>query len=235
MQAQVIETGSHLLGGRLTRRFGEIRPLFEPSWGSCRFWKNLHMRAKTRRFVFLMLMMVTLFIAQGAEPEAAVVQIDGSGLATGILGLTVGSETYDIDFAVGTYNDIFPGGAVFSNALDISNAINAALNSTGSPLLAPSPSQVVDFYGLPQALVPLSVTIIVSDCFEDTGACGAPWAVESTFAVDRSGDEGPWAIATAVTLSPVPIPAALPLFLSALAGLGLFGWRRKRGRALAVA
>ncbi len=29
------------------------------------------------------------------------------------------------------------------------------------------------------------------------------------------------------TPSPVPLPAALPLFLSALAGLGLMGWRRR--------
>ena len=27
---------------------------------------------------------------------------------------------------------------------------------------------------------------------------------------------------------PVPLPAALPLFLAALAGLGFFGWRRRR-------
>lgn len=31
-----------------------------------------------------------------------------------------------------------------------------------------------------------------------------------------------------VTLNPVPVPAALPLFLSTLFGLGWFGWRRKQ-------
>ena len=31
--------------------------------------------------------------------------------------------------------------------------------------------------------------------------------------------------------SPVPLPAALPLFLSALAGLGLMGWRRRQAGA----
>ncbi len=30
-----------------------------------------------------------------------------------------------------------------------------------------------------------------------------------------------------VAVTPVPLPAALPLFLSALAGLGLMGWRRR--------
>jgi hypothetical protein len=32
------------------------------------------------------------------------------------------------------------------------------------------------------------------------------------------------------TLAATPIPAALPLFASALGGLGLFGWRRKFSR-----
>lgn len=36
-----------------------------------------------------------------------------------------------------------------------------------------------------------------------------------------------------LTVSTVPVPAALPLFLSALAGLGFFGRRRKRAAAVA--
>ena len=35
----------------------------------------------------------------------------------------------------------------------------------------------------------------------------------------------------AYNTSPVPLPAALPLFLSALAGLSFFGWRRNRAAA----
>ena len=34
-----------------------------------------------------------------------------------------------------------------------------------------------------------------------------------------------------IDVSPVPLPAALPLFLSALAGLGFFGWRRRQAAA----
>ncbi len=34
-----------------------------------------------------------------------------------------------------------------------------------------------------------------------------------------------------VAVTPVPLPAALPLFLSALAGLGLMGWRRRQAGA----
>ncbi len=37
------------------------------------------------------------------------------------------------------------------------------------------------------------------------------------------------------TTSATPLPAALPLFATGLGGLGLFGWRRKRKNAAAVA
>jgi len=36
-------------------------------------------------------------------------------------------------------------------------------------------------------------------------------------------------------ISPVPLPATLPLFASALGLMGLLGWRRKRKNAIATA
>ena len=38
-----------------------------------------------------------------------------------------------------------------------------------------------------------------------------------------------------VTVNPTPLPAALPLFATGLGALGLFGWRRKRKSAAAIA
>ncbi len=43
--------------------------------------------------------------------------------------------------------------------------------------------------------------------------------------------EGGMSNAVNAPISPVPLPAALPLFLSALAGLGLMGWRRRAAKA----
>jgi hypothetical protein len=40
---------------------------------------------------------------------------------------------------------------------------------------------------------------------------------------------------TSLTVSQTPLPAALPLFAGGLGGLGLFGWRRKRKNAPAIA
>jgi hypothetical protein len=40
---------------------------------------------------------------------------------------------------------------------------------------------------------------------------------------------------TGLDLAATPVPAALPLFATGLAGLGLFGWRRKRKDAAAIA
>jgi hypothetical protein len=38
-----------------------------------------------------------------------------------------------------------------------------------------------------------------------------------------------------LTMSATPVPAALPLFATGLGALGLFGWRRKRNNAAAIA
>ena len=44
-----------------------------------------------------------------------------------------------------------------------------------------------------------------------------------------------WTSAAEVPLSTTPLPAALPLFVSGLGAMGLFGWRRKRKTQAAVA
>ncbi len=45
------------------------------------------------------------------------------------------------------------------------------------------------------------------------------------------GDLGTPGFSASIPPNPVPLPAALPLFLSALAGLGLMGWRRRQAGA----
>jgi hypothetical protein len=56
------------------------------------------------------------------------------------------------------------------------------------------------------------------------GAIGTP-AFET-----RHFLHSPWSV-TFTPIDPVPLPAALPLFATGLAGLGLLGWRRKKAAA----
>jgi hypothetical protein len=57
---------------------------------------------------------------------------------------------------------------------------------------------------------------------------GAGGCATNSFLLDL-GDRGNYTISPAV--SAVPLPAAVWLFLSALGGLGLFGWRKRRTTA----
>jgi len=49
--------------------------------------------------------------------------------------------------------------------------------------------------------------------------------------LDNPADYGDNVGGVSLSVSQVPLPAALPLFLAALGGLGLFGWRRRRATA----
>jgi hypothetical protein len=57
---------------------------------------------------------------------------------------------------------------------------------------------------------------------------GSPSLALGTF--NPNGDDGYLAFDIAFSTAVTPIPASLPLFASALAGLGFVGWRRKAQR-----
>ncbi len=195
--------------------------------------------ALIRRYVLGVLLLVPLLFAQGAQPQAAVVNFDGSGDVTSIDGLMVDGQTFDILFVLGTYNTVL-GPALFPNAAAIRDAIQIELNPTG-PL-----SAVIDAPNLAVALAFSNLFAIPSQ-ISSALSFGSPFGVD-TFGSQRvEVGEGfftperwvpfdsfrgftesnvSWAVPTLI--SSVPLPAALPLFGSALAMLGIVGWRRRR-------
>ena len=175
--------------------------------------------------------MVPLVFAQGAQPQDALVT-DGMGLVTDVNGLTVDGVIYDIAFESGTYNALF-GTDLFPNAGNIVDAINAELNALNplTPLINTG-SGAESSYVVPR--VNNGALFIIAD----RGRCGivaldlvtclasSSWSGPPLFLVPAKEGEITFAVPTVV--SAVPLPAALPLFGSALAMLGIVGWRRKR-------
>jgi hypothetical protein len=86
----------------------------------------------------------------------------------------------------------------------------------------PSATTVVDGFGLGVLLA--NTDMIAIDP-------GGPYNVQ--YSVNNTTYTGETFTLTLVTAT--PLPAALPLFASGLGALGLFGWRRKRKNAAAVA
>lgn len=91
--------------------------------------------------------------------------------------------------------------------------------------------------------VPISLNggpIFLSPSFFDlykTGLVSAPLSFSDSLGVFESQDIGVWSghLRLTYTYSETPLPAALPLFVTSLGALGLFGWRRKKRNALAGA
>ena len=189
------------------------------------------MGAKIRRYVLGVLISVPLFFAQGAQPQAALVT-DGMGLVTDITGLTVDGLLYDIAFERDTYNNLF-GGVLFANAGNFVTEINAVFNplnpltpliNTGSGaesayVVPVGPGPNANFILAPRG----RCTVLALDglhCLSSSAWSGGTTLVPGVDQVIT------YAVPTVV--SAVPLPAALPLFGSALAMLGIVGWRRQR-------
>ena len=186
------------------------------------------MRAKIRRYVLGALALVPLVFAQGAQPQAALVT-DVDGLVTDITSLSVDGLLYDIAFESGTYNALF-GGVFFANADSFVTAINAVFNALNplAPIIntgsGAENAYVVPFgpNGAAFILAPRGRCAIVAGlhCLESSAWSGGTTLVPGVDLVIT------YAVPTLV--SAVPLPAALPLFGSTLAMLGIVGWRRKR-------
>jgi hypothetical protein len=78
---------------------------------------------------FLCVMAVAL-ASIGGTAGAATVIYGTTGSATGIQDLVVDSQTYDVAFNYGTYAAVYSGGATFSNATSLLDAIADVLNTT---------------------------------------------------------------------------------------------------------
>ena len=192
--------------------------------------------ALIRRYVLGVLLLVPLFFAQGAHTQAAIVKFDGTG-ATGIRNLPVDGVTYNIDYVFGPYVDIFPLEQLFPTAASIRDAIIIAMNAEGAPLIS---SVVTDdagqvfreFFAIPVSFFDCPLGPICDDVGTEIGVRDGS-IIDGSLVIawePVSGGTSPtnlqtWAIPTLVA---VPLPAALPLFGSALAMLGIVGWRRRR-------
>jgi hypothetical protein len=193
--------------------------------------KSLTILKKIKLPVLNLMMITCLMLTQASQTNAATVQVDASGNATSITGLTVGSVTYNIDFMYGFFDELF-GGTLFADAPDISMAIRDALNA-----LSPVPQDVFDpatttsrfnpsgSFSIPYTnLTTISLDVVFSGFSNGTWLIGANSGIST---LGTTGSAGTTMYAVPTLVNAVPLPAAFPLFLSALAGMGFFGWRRK--------
>lgn len=185
-----------------------------------------------------------------------------ANILLGVNGLNVGGTNYNVLFVDNTCVVAFAGCSTnlnfdFQNQMDADAAAQALLNSiSGSAFDAP-PSQVFGL-GSPSfgdVYIPYNHAVIA-----ETDKFGAPTTREEvtyagfTFPGTFSGITYPLTLITDrqitpiinlatnnfavyadfTVVSPVPVPAALPLFGSGLAIMGFIGWRRKRKLATAA-
>lgn len=139
-----------------------------------------------------------------------------------------------IDFSNG-YNLTFAGGAIYVGN-DFEPGDSDYLNFGGFATITSNfPTGLYSLNGFSVSLVDLTRQVFSSDALPSAYLSAALFAGEQRFDIGFGGPGGPGSGAGLVgTITSTPIPAALPLFASALGGLGVLRWRRQRNRAVAT-
>lgn len=199
----------------------------------------------------VMAVLAVAFVSTGAQ-SASVTTVTGDPVVetftfpdvfpgTGLLQITTVDQTTTTS-GITEVNVIGAGGGLFAfpdlpsspGPAEEQDAIDAAFAFLGLPLSTPIASTALSPLGETTVtnqlvdLVTSSDSIVLGDLNDIFSLIVAQGSVEVTFTnlIDISR---PFRldVTLADTVTPVPLPAALPLFGGALAVMGLLGWRRK--------
>jgi hypothetical protein len=168
------------------------------------------------------ILLLSVLLAHTGLSQAATVVFDGSSVASDILGIEIIGITYNVSFEVGSFDSLSVGDNFpFLNdragigASSAAAAINAALNEVSAYLVGPDSASGISFYTIPH------YEFSVDGVGRNYGRISYRLNPDGwTDYTSRNHINSDTTARYAVFSTVVPIPAAVWLFGSALAGLG---------------
>ena len=138
-----------------------------------------------------------------------------------------------------SYTETITGSFTFNTSTDALSAVNVTLS--GSPsYFSPNPIIFVDPFapfnaGNTNFGFANASTLLLALEFQGLGGSSSPLAGGAFYNGQGNNNAFAGPVSGGVETATTPLPAALPLFVTGLGAMGLFGWRRKRKNAAAIA
>ena len=173
---------------------------------------------------FIGILMLACLSGAGSLNAATIIR-DGNGIMTGATGVDVAGASYNVEFVEGSCNSLNNNCTDF--AFTIGNVSDAAQALADEVLYATDGSFPVGRLGLPAAAfftaaqsADSAVTGVVVFAISQLGIPSFSGMLElAELPADYDTSADPAIVYAEWTLSPVPLPAAAWLFMSAIAGL----------------